>query len=388
MTATVTPTRDNPIPGRNVRLVDITAIGKEVDAREIGRPGAPPIAYAKIRDLPPMVLRKPVYFSRPELSRDFVDGEVRRYEPMVCAVQGCFLAGPFGFVVFPDGTLVRQSVLRVEPTIVLYALEHLKEAFPGRESMWSWAGEPVASLNGFGTDNYFHFLTDTISQFFLEAHVPAIAASRVVLSGFSPDQQARFRFMGEAIARAGIPTIRFQPYDGTLLLCQKLIFPRRESGATPWRMQHLRKMMGVTPHPNPKRRLYIARPGGWRRKIPTEPAIRRMLEGYGFEAIDPGSLSFEGQIAAFREAKIIVGPHGAAMTNASFMSPGGAMVELTHEKRVIVAFHEVACMAGLAYACVVGEMLETPGQPSLFSDFTVDVDEVEAAVKAALAAIA
>jgi hypothetical protein len=31
-------------------------------------------------------------------------------------------------------------------------------------------------------------------------------------------------------------------------------------------------------------------------------------------------------------------------------------------------------------------MLETPGQPSLFSDFTVDVGEVEMAVKAAIAA--
>ena len=70
-------------------------------------------------------------------------------------------------VVFPDGTLIRQSVLRVEPTIVLYALEHLKEAFPGREAMWSWAAEPVASLNGFGTDNYYHFLTDTICNFWL-----------------------------------------------------------------------------------------------------------------------------------------------------------------------------------------------------------------------------
>ena len=148
-------------------------------------------------------------------------------------------------------------------------------------------------------------------------------------------------------------------------------------------MAQLRKMMGVTNHPNPRRKLYIARPGGWRRRIPTEPAIRRMLEGYGFETIDPGTLSFAEQIEAFREARIVVGPHGAAMTNSVFMSPGGMMVELTHEKRVIVAFHEIACMTGLGYACVVGDMLETPGQPSLFSDFTVDVDQVEAAVKAA-----
>ena len=145
-------------------------------------------------------------------------------------------------------------------------------------------------------------------------------------------------------------------------------------------------MMGVKEHPNPTRWLYIARPGGWRRRIPTEPAIRKMLEGYGFEAVNPGSLSFSDQIETFREAHIVVGPHGTAMTNSVFMNPGGAMIEMTHEQRVIIAFHEVACMAGLHFSCVVGDMLETPGQPPLFSDFTVDVDAVEEAVKAAIAA--
>ena len=46
-------------------------------------------------------------------------------------------------------------------------------------------------------------------------------------------------------------------------------------------------------------------------------------------------------------------------------------------RRVIVAFHEVACMTGLHFACVVGDMLDTPGQPPLFSDFTVDAPTLD-----------
>ena len=80
--------------------------------------------------------------------------------------------------------------------------------------------EDLAIVQGsVGTDNYFHFLTDTISQMFLEEHVPALSAARLVLSGFAPAEQARFHFMGQAIERAGIPAARFQPYDGTLMLC-------------------------------------------------------------------------------------------------------------------------------------------------------------------------
>ena len=375
-----------PLPGKDLHVVDIEAVGTEVAPEALGRPGTPPIAYARIRGLPQMVLKAPIFLNRPQYANVFPDGPVNRYTPMVCAVQACFLAGPFGLVCFPDGTLLRQSVLRLEPTILRYALEHMKEAFPGRHGVWTWAQQPVVSLNGFGTDNYFHFLTDTISQMFLEEHVPALSGARLVLSGFSPEEQARFHFMGQAITRAGISEARFQPYDGTLMLCQQLLFPKRESGPTPWRQAHLRKMFNVTPHLNPKRRLYIGRPGGWRRRIATEPQIRKMLESYGFETINPGALSFEGQIEAFREARIVAGPHGAAMTNSYFMNPGGAMVELTHDQRVIVAFHELACMANLHFACVIGDMIETPGQPSLFSDFTVDVDEVEMAVKAAIAA--
>lgn len=375
----------NPIPGKDIRLVDIEAIGTEVEPGALGQAGGPPFAYTRLGGLAPMHLRSPLFLNRPQFANVFPEGVVKRYTPTVYAVQSCFLAGPFGFVCFPDGTLIRQSVLRIEPTIVLYALEHLKEAFPGRHGAWTWAPDPVVSLNGFGTDNYFHFLTDTISQMFLMDHVPALRDARLVLSGFAPDQQDRFHFMGQAIARAGIPDARFQPYDGTLLFCQKLLFPKRESGSTPWRMAHLRKMFGVTPHPDPKRRLYIGRPGGWRRRITTEPQIRKMLEGYGFEAVNPGAMSFSEQIETFRAARIVVGPHGAAMTNTSFMTPGGAMIELTHEQRVIVAFHELACMNGIHFACVVGDMLETPGQPPLFSDFTIDVDAVEAAVKKAIA---
>jgi capsular polysaccharide biosynthesis protein len=376
-----------PIPGKTLRMVDIATIGTAVDAAELGRPGAPAVSYAIVGDLPPMILQAPVYLNRLQFAPVFPGGPVSRYAPMVCAVQGCFLAGPFGMVALPDGTLLRESILRPEATILLYALEHMKEAFPGREGVWTWAREPVVSLNGFGTDNYFHFLTDTISQMFLADRIPAVAAARLVLSGFAPEQQARFPFMGQAIARAGIGPERFQPYDGTLMFCQQVLFPRRESGATPWRLAHLRRMLAVAPHPKPTRRLYIARPGGWRRRITTETQIQRMLAGHGFEAINPGALSLDGQIEAFREARVVVGPHGAAMTNAIFMNPGGAMVELTHEQRVIVAFHEIAGVTGLHYACVVGDMIDTPGQPPLFSDFAIEVDAVETAVKAVLAAV-
>jgi hypothetical protein len=68
------------------------------------------------------------------------------------------------------------------------------------------------------------------------------------------------------------------------------------------------------------------------------------------------------------------------------MASGGAVVELTHTGRVVWTFHEVACASGHSYACVIGDMTAGQDQP-LFADFSVDVDAVEAAVRAAIQAV-
>jgi capsular polysaccharide biosynthesis protein len=103
--------------------------------------------------------------------------------------------------------------------------------------------------------------------------------------------------------------------------------------------------------------------------------------------MDPGAVGFRGQVEAFADAEIVVGPHGAGLANAAFMAPGGALIELTHTGRVVWTFHEVAGAAGLAYGCVIGDVDKADENP-IYADFTLDVDAVESAVRAALAVVA
>ena len=83
----------------------------------------------------------------------------------------------------------------------------------------------------------------------------------------------------------------------------------------------------------------------------------------------------------------MLGPHGAGLANAIFMSRGGTLIELTHDRRVFRTFYEVAAASGHAYALVIGDAAGDDKE-SILADFTVDPDAVEAAIKAALAAIA
>jgi capsular polysaccharide biosynthesis protein len=53
-----------------------------------------------------------------------------------------------------------------------------------------------------------------------------------------------------------------------------------------------------------------------------------LLLRYGIEAIDPGTLPLTEQIKIFHEAKLIIGTHGAGLTNVIFSQPGALLYEL------------------------------------------------------------
>lgn len=74
------------------------------------------------------------------------------------------------------------------------------------------------------------------------------------------------------------------------------------------------------PEAAPVERLFLARPPG-DHKSPKSAEIARVVEGHGFTVVEPQKLSFEEQVGLFHQARIIVGPGGAAFTNILFCQP-------------------------------------------------------------------
>lgn len=78
------------------------------------------------------------------------------------------------------------------------------------------------------------------------------------------------------------------------------------------------------------RKIYIRRkPGGWR-SVANDDEVCSRLEAMGFETARPEGLTLAEQIRLFSEAEIIVGMHGAGLTNLLF-APDAAVLELTGE---------------------------------------------------------
>jgi capsular polysaccharide biosynthesis protein len=76
-------------------------------------------------------------------------------------------------------------------------------------------------------------------------------------------------------------------------------------------------------------RLYVARfdvPD--RRAIDNEEEVAEALARRGFEIIVPGKLPYVEQVQRFAQARVVVGAHGAGLTNAGFAAEDAMLVEL------------------------------------------------------------
>ncbi len=374
---------DDDMSGEKIlHIFDIETSGKKVPMADLGASGDP-FAYAVADNSPPLALTAPVFLNRPEFAKIFPDGPVRRHSPMVCAVQNCFLMGPFGYVVLPSGRLIRQSAVKLDGASLEYSFGHFQGQWPGKHIPWAQADGPVFSANGFSTNNYFHFLMDALSHMHWRERVPSAQGAKSIVSGYPPGSS--HSFMDEALELTGILPTDIQPFDGTLLFCPQLIFPQRDTGASPWKVEWLRKRFGLDGRARGTKRLYVARGAAPRRRVINEVAVEKLLASHGFTSVNPGVMSLDAQIKLFADASVVVGPHGAGLTNTVFMAPGGAVVELTHTKRVVWTYHEVACAAGHSYACVVGDFIGDEKEP-LFGDLDIDIEALDTAVTAAIRA--
>ena len=70
------------------------------------------------------------------------------------------------------------------------------------------------------------------------------------------------------------------------------------------------------------------------RTVINENELIEEILKYGFEILDPGSLSFSEQMELFSAAKVIIGAHGSALANIIAMQEGSSIIELAGENYV------------------------------------------------------
>lgn len=134
-------------------------------------------------------------------------------------------------------------------------------------------------------------------------------------------------------------------------------------------------------------RIYVSRSGARRRRVANEDELLRMLEQLGFRALRLEDMEWAEQIAAFRAARVVVGPHGAGLANLAFCAPGARVVELVNRAYFNPTFWRVAALRGLDYRPLVSAAGDAEAGPIREERRANRLDIVAdaAAVRAALA---
>jgi hypothetical protein len=122
-----------------------------------------------------------------------------------------------------------------------------------------------------------------------------------------------------------------------------------------------------------EKRYFVSRSDATHRNIINEAEVIAFLAQYGFEVIVPGELSFEDQVRTFSNADIIIGAHGAGLTNI-FWSPGGAsIIELMPERLADVGYRFMSNMLKQKHYVVSCKQFEHHFGDA-YSDIEVDID--------------
>jgi hypothetical protein len=133
--------------------------------------------------------------------------------------------------------------------------------------------------------------------------------------------------------------------------------------------------------PAKRTRIFVSRSAGHGRAISNLPLISGMLADHGFHWVDPGQSSFRAQVAMFEAAEIVIGPMGAAMTNALFCRADTVVVHLAPEGWIEPFYLDLATASAQDYRVLYGPVERRDVLPHM-SAFRVPPDLLSALLQA------
>ncbi|KQY50150.1 glycosyltransferase family 61 protein [Nocardioides sp. Root140] len=238
--------------------------------------------------------------------------------------------------------------------------------------------------------NYYHFVMDLLPRWGVHQEArPGDLPDHFLLSRGS-------RYQEQLLGMLGLDAVStLQPAKHLALRPDTLLVPSMsnpDTMAPPWTTRWLSTNLppsaAASTLPD---RIYITR-GSARntRRLVNEDEIFAVLERQGFVKIDCGALSVQEQIDHFAAASVIVAPHGAALTNLNFCSPGVRVLELFAPRYLNKCFWAIASnIPESTYAFLVGTSARPvrEGNPmgGVQDDITIPVADFTAALESLLA---
>ncbi|MBD2165782.1 glycosyltransferase family 61 protein [Calothrix membranacea FACHB-236] len=222
----------------------------------------------------------------------------------------------------------------------------------------------VAVLTHPQQHGYFHWLFDVL---------PRLALLEKV--GLQPDYlyiAQSLPFQRDSLALLGY---KYPIIDATetLALCADYLFiPSAASVSgvmSPWICNFLHQRLGqgsksILPS---SEKIYVSRQKTKYGKLINEQIIKSFLETKKFQTVYAEDISLPEQIGLFRHAKIVIGPHGAGLSNFVFTQPNAQLIELLSPDYLNLCYWTLAGQIQANYSFILGEknMLPVSTRPNI-----------------------
>ncbi|MES2375227.1 MAG: glycosyltransferase family 61 protein [Bacteroidota bacterium] len=126
-------------------------------------------------------------------------------------------------------------------------------------------------------------------------------------------------------------------------------------------------------------RIYISRKA--RRKLTNEAEVIKVLKEFNFDIIEDTPKSVAEQITLYKNAKVIIGPHGASYTNIINCQPGTILIELFPAGYYPDYFRSLSTSLGLQYYAIFEDNIGETYYHNLIDDLTIDAEKIKTALQ-------
>jgi len=194
------------------------------------------------------------------------------------------------------------------------------------------------------TDNFFHWIIDGIINIYLLelAGLSINDFENIIIPKIDTEWKEAL------IKKISIPERKLIESDNfSILQCKEFIVPVRHNGINnlpSWIGDGAQKKLALKEdkHYHYPKKIYITREDTVKRNVINEKELLKFLRQIGFVSITLSNKSLIEQQRIFKNAEVVIGPHGAGFTNIFNMKPHSCLIELFPTTKRETTFLELA----------------------------------------------
>ena len=265
----------------------------------------------------------------------------------------------------PDDLIVNGHAFNVisarsgllKETVLLADHLPLKDFFAGvtQTRTMEDAGKSMLVASNIFAHNYFHWTTQCMAAILLYRIAIKPSGGAIATAGLTPIMLEMLQLHG-----VEMDVMEIAPQQMAIITgghCCNLLGDGFTHFPHPQIVRLLREPLGrIAPSRTFGRKLYITRKDSAKRRLMNEDAVEQRLLARGFEILQLSDLHLADQMAAFRDAEVIVAPHGAGLTNLIYCDVARAparVIELAQGNYVNMCFIRIGQLLGLDYTFIV-----------------------------------